>query len=89
MKYKIVVSILLLTIAGSVGVTLSHIYPRSGVITEISGDTVTVCDGAGEAWEFTGAEDWEVGDGVSMLMFDNFTNRITDDYIIKTRYDRR
>lgn len=63
-----------------------HLYPLSTTVTEINNDTVTVEDTNGNLWSFDGAEDWEVGDGCSLLMDNNGTNNIEDDIIISTQY---
>lgn len=63
-----------------------HLYPLSTTVTEINNDTVTVEDTNGNLWSFDGTEDWQVGDGCSLLMDSNGTNNIEDDIIISTQY---
>lgn len=67
-----------------------HIYPRTAIVTETDqrNDIVKVTDGEGFTWEFYGVEDWEIGDGCSLIMNDNGTADIKDDQIIQTRYFR-
>ena len=56
-------------------------------ITNISGDVVTMETATGYVYEMTGAEDYETGDLVALIMDDNGTpNDITDDIIITARY---
>lgn len=68
---------------------MSHIYPMSGIVTEINRqeDRVIVTDNIGNEWEFDGAEDWHTGDIAAMIMEDNGTEEIYDDEIIDIQYD--
>ena len=50
-------------------------------------DTVTCEDYNGNLWAFYGAEDWEVGDCASLLMYDNATPIIYDDEVQGARYN--
>lgn len=63
-------------------------YPIAGIVDSIDreNDTVLVVDGAGNVWEFTGCEDYYLGDVVAFIMNDNGTPEIFDDYIVKARY---
>lgn len=63
-----------------------HLYPLSTTVTKIENDTVTVEDSNGNLWDFYGVEDWQVGDGCSLLMDNNGTENIEDDIIISTQY---
>ena len=67
---------------------LDNLYPLTGVVFYLDyyEDLVFFLDGAGNEWYFEGVEDWTVGDLVSCLMFDNFTDSIRDDIIFKTYY---
>lgn len=65
-----------------------HLYPITTTVTEIENDTVTVEDSNGNLWSFDGAEDWQVGDGCALIMYDNSTREIIDDTIISTRYQQ-
>lgn len=69
-------------------IALLCFYPLTTTVTDVADDVVTVEDSTGNIWEFKGADDWEIGDGCSLLMFDNLTDDITDDVIVKTRYWR-
>lgn len=68
---------------------MSHIYPMSGIVTEVNRqeDRVVVTDSTGNEWEFDGAEDWRTGDIAAMIMEDNGTEEIYDDEIIDVQYD--
>lgn len=68
---------------------MSHVYPMSGIVTEINRqeDRVIVTDSTGNKWEFNGAEDWHTGDIAAMIMEDNGTEEIYDDEIIDVQYD--
>ena len=64
-------------------------YPRAAIVVELryEEDVVIVEDGAGLIWEFSGIEDFDVGDTVAMLMFDNGTpESIYDDQIVLAYY---
>lgn len=61
-------------------------YSKSGRVLQISGNLVTVVDGSHHLWLFFGAEDYDVGDLVSLLMYDNLTPSIFDDTIVKVQY---
>lgn len=63
-----------------------HLYPLTATVTQIENDTVTVEDSNGNLWDFYGTEDWQVGDGCSLLMDSNGTNNIEDDIIISIQY---
>lgn len=66
-----------------------HLYPITTTVTEIENNTVTVKDSKGNLWEFTNAEDWQLGDSCALIMDDNNTKDIRDDVIISTRYQSR
>lgn len=65
------------------------LYARTAKITEVDygTDTVTLVDGAGRLWSFTGCEDYAVDDFVSLLMSDAGTpESILDDVIVSACY---
>ena len=69
-------------------ITVFGFYPKAGYITEIQNRTITIEDAAGNLWEIErDPEDYEVGDGVSMIMYDNHTDCIYDDAIVAMRYN--
>lgn len=63
-------------------------YPRTFVVDSLdyARDMVVVVDAVGMEWEFCGTEDWEIGDMVSAIMYDNGTESIFDDSFSKIRY---
>lgn len=66
-----------------------HLYSISTTVTAIDreNDVVTVTEiNGGNIWEFYGVEDWEVGDSCALTMYDNKTEQIFDDEIIRTTY---
>ena len=67
---------------------MSHIYPMSGIVTEVNHqeDYVIVTDSIGNEWKFDGAEDWHTDDIAAMIMDDNETEEIYDDKIIDIHY---
>lgn len=68
---------------------VDNLYSISTIVDEVdySNDVVVVVDNNGEAWEFSGCEDWLVGDVCVLTMFDNNTDLIFDDVILKTTYN--
>ena len=70
-------------------VAVDSFYTRTGLVVELDydTDTVTVVDGCGFAWQFTGCEDYCVGDLVEMLMQEaGDPKNIFDDTIYSTCY---
>ena len=68
---------------------VATLYARTAKITEVDYDTgiVTLVDGAGLVWQFTGCEDYDSGDLVSLLMSDAGTSdSILDDVIVSASY---
>lgn len=67
-----------------------QLYPSTAVVVSVDreNDVVVCVDGNGEEWQFTKANDWFVGDLVSMLMNDKGTPSIYDDEIVSVRYSR-
>ena len=64
------------------------VYPRTAWVFEldIENNTVVLIDGAGLLWELEELDDWQAGDVVSLLMFDNGTESIYDDIILVAFY---
>ena len=65
------------------------VYPLTAQVVEVNqeNDLVACVDGAGNVWEFYGAEDWQMGDFASLLMDDNGTpETIYDDIITMAQY---
>lgn len=65
---------------------IRSLYPDAMTITEISGDLVTIESSTGNRFQFRGAEDYEEGDLVAVLMYSKGTENVTDDIIIRVRY---
>lgn len=64
-------------------------YPRTAVVTDLDydNDLVIITDWAGLDWMMEGIEDWQVGDLVSLLMYDCGTpDTIFDDKIVMAYY---
>lgn len=64
------------------------IYPNAGKIqnVDVKNDIATVQDDSGDLWQFSGVEDFEIGDKVGMIMDDQGTENIYDDVIVSVRY---
>ena len=64
------------------------IYPATMQIVDIdyNTDVVTLETSTGFTYEMTGAEDYNRGDLVSLVMWSNGTDVITDDIILSARY---
>ena len=96
MKKLVAVLVALVLVAGSMvggyyigkSKALSHVYPRTAVVTALEYDTdsVVVTDAVGYVWAFYGIENYEVGDMVSLIMNDNGTETITDDSVVDALY---
>ena len=68
---------------------VDNFYTRTGLVVDLDYDTdvVTVVDGADLVWQFTGCEDYCVGDLVEMLMQKTGKpDYILDDVIFSTCY---
>ena len=61
-------------------------YPETGKVISVSGDVVTVETCTGNLFEFYGAEDWMIGDCVSMILNSCGTPTVEDDEILKVKY---
>lgn len=66
-------------------ITCGHFY-RKPMIIEAVDDYATAVDADGNIWAF-GPDNYEIGDTVSLMLFDNFTSSIYDDVIIDTGID--
>ena len=70
-------------------VAVDNFYTRTGLVVDLDYDTdvVTVVDGADLVWQFTGCEDYCVGDLVELLMQKaGNPENIFDDVIYSTCY---
>lgn len=57
-------------------------YTKTGYISSVYGDKVSVVDEDGEEWEFYG-DDFEQGQKVVITFHDNGTNHTDDDRVIE------
>lgn len=62
------------------------IYPTAMTVTAVTNETVTMETNTGHVFEMSGAEDYEIGDLVAIIMWSNGTETATDDIIVKARY---
>lgn len=67
---------------------IEHIYPLTTIIRDIDPeqDIVYAEDCNGNIWTFYGVEDWDIDDICSMIIYDNDTDIIYDDIILKVQY---
>ena len=91
MKKAIIATIITITIiiACSFVMTASaELYPETArvVILNEAEDLVTVETFNGHLFIFEGCEDYMVGDGVSLIMEDNGTEKVFDDKIVMAQY---
>jgi len=65
-----------------------HLYPNTGIVIEVNAyeDFIRCVDAAGLEWIFPEADGWAEGDLVSLMMFDNFTDGVTDDTVMVAYY---
>lgn len=63
-------------------------YSISAIVVSVDYtlDRVTAKDCNGSLWQFTGAEDWMIGDICACTMDDNKTEKISDDKIVNVKY---
>ena len=87
----LVLSLVVLSLSCSVayGLDFDCLYPSCGVVVEVNyaDDYIVIEDFTGNCWEWSGVEDWDNGDIVSMIMDDNNTEQIFDDSILAIRYN--
>lgn len=96
MKYALLLALSVLSITSNTakqnsGLLLNpnNIYSNVAKVIELDrdNDIVTVIDGIGYTWQFSGCEDWMINDYVSFVMYDMNTESITDDVIIDYHYE--
>ena len=85
--FAIAIAIIAMVISGW-NETPYMLYPNCGQVMSVNADSDTVVfeDGSGNQWEFVGAEDWETGDIVAVIMNDNGTDEIKDDIVVQCKY---
>lgn len=86
MKKLLIIILAIAIIACTCSCGKSTLYPETGKVVEICNDEVVVETCTGNLFTFYGAEDWFVGDIVSMIMDSCGTTEITDDMIIAVKY---
>lgn len=86
MKREIITIIIILLLVIVAYTKETTFYPETGKVVDITGEVVTVETATGNLFQFDGAEDWDVGDCVSMIMDGCGTEKVTDDIIIKATY---
>lgn len=76
--------LVLLSLVFSIG---GH-YPSYATVVDldVESDIVSAEDNNGFVWDFYGVEDYDIGDGVALVMYDNGTVSIFDDVIVDARY---
>ena len=76
----------LLTIAAIISAAqVGLIYPATMEVIDIREDIAVLETATGHVYEI-GAEDYEIGDLVSMILYSNGTENITDDIVIASRF---
>jgi len=76
----------LLTIAAIVSAAqIGLIYPATMEVIDIQEETAILETATGHIYEI-GAEDYEIGDFVSMILYSNGTENVTDDIVIASRF---
>lgn len=94
-KTMITVLVILMVFVSGIGfgvhTMMNHIYSRDGIVVEVNTETNEVIwvDSVGYEWAIEGTDDWMIGDGITVINFDMFTDNIKDDYTIEHRYSNR
>ena len=72
------------------GILRGNLYANLTTVVDIdrNADVVVCQDFNGMVWEFYGAEDWCEGDLCNLVMYDNLTEKIYDDIIVRATYER-
>ncbi len=67
---------------------IDNLYAKSMLVYEVDREynILYLTDSNGNGWEYVGIEDLGVGDVVDCLMYDNQTDIIYDDKIVKLQY---
>lgn len=63
-------------------------YPAGFIVTEVNKDSdiVTIESSTGFLFQFSGCEDWEIGDGCAAIMDRCGTPEVIDDKIVRVTY---
>lgn len=86
MKKLLIIILAIAIIAYTCSCGKSTLYPETGKVVEICNDTVSVETYTGNVFEFYGAEDWMIGDCISLIMDGCGTAEVNDDVIITVKY---
>ena len=86
MKKLLIIILAIAIIACTCSCGKSTLYPETARVVEICNDEVVVETYTGNLFAFYGAEDWMIGDTVSIIMDSCGTENITDDIIITVKY---
>ena len=81
----IILAIAIIACACSCGKS-STLYPETAKVVEICNDEVVVETCTGNLFAFYGAEDWMIGDCISLIMDGCGTAEVNDDVIITVKY---
>ena len=83
-----IIAILTLILCAITIIGFTRFYPQTVIVSSVNSDDnyISCIDSTGNIWEFGPSEDYEVGDVVSIILFDNFSEPIYDDIIVKSRY---
>ncbi len=81
----IIFTLVIVLLLGSI-VKTSDLYGRYAVVVDIIDDAVVFEDSQGFLWENDGVEDWQIGDGATLIMARNYTPEIFDDKILTISY---
>lgn len=80
---KITMVLTVIIIIGLMG-TIETTYTRKAIVVNVDNLEVTAEDKQGNLWVFI-ADGYSINDGVTLIMNDNHTTKITDDKIIKVK----
>lgn len=70
-----------LLLVGGIGSMIENNYSRDAIVAEVNGEEIMVVDKTDNEWVFIG-EGYEVGDEVTLKMFNGYTdNTLKDDEI--------
>ena len=86
MKKLLIIILAIAIIACTCSCGKSTLYPETGKVVEICNDEVVVETCTGNLFAFYGAEDWMIGDCISLIMDGCGTANVKDDVIITVKY---
>ena len=95
MKQKLVIAIISLAMATTAKANTVAIpegfYPHMGIVTDITETgnlyEITFADAVGRSWAWLDTNgDWFPGDYVAVIMYDNGTETVYDDFVMDAHY---